>query len=273
MDAQSRGALIGMVLAQAEQVGDFAGDLSATASGLCGAALEVRERSATPDDFAQLIATAVARIKGKPSRRPRAKRKHGSPVGHAKHERQFVADPDYIVESKAPRAACYTADLQDQAGAVGGCEPDHRSAPCAGRGDRSAPVRGDLPGSAARLRSWHPPAGLEMSRSFGTRLESLVIYYRQEQHMSYERTQTALRNLHGVAISQGGIDQIMQRAGQQSGGCYGSRLEQGGAGGVRSSTVTKPAPVSTASTGGNGFSAPPRRFCTSSNPVVGRMSS
>jgi transposase len=34
--------------------------------------------------------------------------------------------------------------------------------------------------------------------------------------MSYERTQTALWNLHGVAISQGGIDQIMQRAGRQA---------------------------------------------------------
>ena len=55
-----------------------------------------------------------------------------------------------------------------------------------------------------------------MTRSFGARLEGLVIYYRQEQHMSYERTQTALWNLHGVAISQGGIDQIMQRAGQQA---------------------------------------------------------
>ena len=61
-----------------------------------------------------------------------------------------------------------------------------------------------------------PPAGLEMTRTFGARLESLVIYYRQEQHMSYERTQAALLNLHGVTISQGGIDQIMQRAGQQA---------------------------------------------------------
>ena len=61
-----------------------------------------------------------------------------------------------------------------------------------------------------------PPAGLEMTRSFGARLEGLVVYYRQEQHLSYERTQTALWNLHGVAISQGGIDQIMQRAGQRA---------------------------------------------------------
>jgi len=59
-----------------------------------------------------------------------------------------------------------------------------------------------------------PPAGLELNRSFGARLETTVVYYRQEQHMSYERTQAALLNLHGVHLSQGGIDQIMQRAGQ-----------------------------------------------------------
>ena len=61
-----------------------------------------------------------------------------------------------------------------------------------------------------------PPAGLEMERAFGARLEATVVYYRQEQHMSYQRTQAALANLHGVEISQGGIDKIMQRAGNQA---------------------------------------------------------
>ncbi len=56
-----------------------------------------------------------------------------------------------------------------------------------------------------------------MERTFGARLEATVVYYRQEQHMSYVRTKSALRDLHGVKISQGGIDKIMQRAGQQAG--------------------------------------------------------
>jgi transposase len=42
------------------------------------------------------------------------------------------------------------------------------------------------------------------------------VYYRQEQHLSYQRTLEALQNLHGVKISQGGIDQIMQRAGREA---------------------------------------------------------
>jgi transposase len=55
-----------------------------------------------------------------------------------------------------------------------------------------------------------------MGRTFGARLEATVVYYRQEQHMSYARTKSALRNLHGVEISQGGIDKIMQRVGQKA---------------------------------------------------------
>jgi transposase len=61
-----------------------------------------------------------------------------------------------------------------------------------------------------------PAAGLEMGRTFGARLEGTVVYYRQEQHMSYVRTQSALHVLHGVKISQGGIDQIMQRGGKSA---------------------------------------------------------
>jgi hypothetical protein len=55
-----------------------------------------------------------------------------------------------------------------------------------------------------------------MTRRFGARLESMVVYYRQEQHLSYQRTQQTLENLHGVTISQGGIDAIMQRVCQQA---------------------------------------------------------
>jgi hypothetical protein len=55
-----------------------------------------------------------------------------------------------------------------------------------------------------------------MERSFGARLEATVVYYRQEQHMSYQRTQLALQNLHAVQISQGGIDEIMQRVGKRA---------------------------------------------------------
>jgi len=61
-----------------------------------------------------------------------------------------------------------------------------------------------------------PTAGFEMNRRFEARLEATVVYYRQEQQMSYERTQEALWQLHGVKNSQGGIDKIMRRAGKKA---------------------------------------------------------
>jgi serine/threonine protein kinase len=59
-----------------------------------------------------------------------------------------------------------------------------------------------------------PPPGLEMERTFGARLEAMLVYLRQEQHLSYQRTQRTVRELYGVTISQGGIDRVMGRAAQ-----------------------------------------------------------
>jgi transposase len=61
-----------------------------------------------------------------------------------------------------------------------------------------------------------PPAGLEMERTFGARLESTVVYYRQQQHMSYLRTRAALQELYRLEISPGGIDRILQRGGKRA---------------------------------------------------------
>jgi transposase len=68
-----------------------------------------------------------------------------------------------------------------------------------------------------KKQTTEPLAGLEMERTFGARLEATVVYFRQEQHMSYVRTEAALLDLHAVKISQGGIDKIMQRGGHQAG--------------------------------------------------------
>jgi transposase len=145
----------------------------------------------------------------------RKKRRRGARQGHPKHERKFVINPDHIVEVK-PRV-CHTCqfDLSHECGVLMDIHqitelPVAKAevievrqyaveCPCCGQGQLG-----------------EAPAGLEMERSFGTRLEATVVYYRQEQHMSYVRTQAALQNLHGLAISQGGIDRIMQRAGRQA---------------------------------------------------------
>jgi transposase len=145
----------------------------------------------------------------------RKRRRHGPPLGHAKHEREFIAKPDHIVEVKPQVCEHCQTDLRQERHAL--MEVNQIT---------------ELPLAQAEvIEVWQyealcphcgleqvgqPPIGLEMNRTFGARLESTVVYYRQEQHLSYQRTLAALQNLHGMEISQGGIDQIMQRAGREA---------------------------------------------------------
>ena len=145
----------------------------------------------------------------------RKKHKHGPPKGHEKHEREFVADPDHIVEIKPSTCQRCQTDLS-QAEMVLLDVNQVTELPQA-----KAEVIEIRQYSAACsccgiVQKEEPPAGLEMERSFGARLEATVVYYRQEQHMSYVRTRAAMQNLHGVEISEGGIDKIMQRAGNKA---------------------------------------------------------
>ena len=57
------------------------------------------------------------------------------------------------------------------------------------------------------------PAGLAPLRQFGPRLEATVGYYKQEQHLSYERIIETLRDWWGVALSEGGLNCSLRRAG------------------------------------------------------------
>jgi transposase len=143
----------------------------------------------------------------------RRRRRHGPPFGHEKHERKFVAQPDHIIELHAKSCGKCHADLNNQAGHLVDVNQitELPKAPAQVIEVRQYAVT--CPECGA-FQIEEPPAGLEMSRRFGSRLEATVVYYRQEQHMSYVRTQKALLDLHQVEISQGGIDEIMKRAGK-----------------------------------------------------------
>jgi len=145
----------------------------------------------------------------------RKKHRHGPPHGHAQHIRQFVANADHVVEVRPRVCKDCQGDLSQESGALVNVNqitelPDAKAevievrqyavkCPCCGH-----------------KQTGEAPAGLEMERAFGARLEATVVYYRQQQHMSYVRAEAALRDLYGVKISPGGIDKIMQRGGQQA---------------------------------------------------------
>lgn len=149
----------------------------------------------------------------RPGDKPR--KRHGPAKGHEKHERQFVEHPDHIVELKAQRCEHCQASLENEAGELLAVNQITELPPSAGEVIEVRQYAITCPDCQQRVIA-EPPAGLEMSRRFGARLETTVVYYRQEQHLSYQRTQQTLENLHGVTISQGGIDDIMQRVGQQA---------------------------------------------------------
>lgn len=149
----------------------------------------------------------------RPGDKPR--KRHGSAKGHEKHERQFVEHPDHIVELKAQRCEHCQATLDHQVGELLAVNQITELPPSPGEVIEVRQYAVTCPDCQQRVIE-QPPAGLEMTRRFGSRLETTVVYYRQEQHLSYQRTQQTLANLHGVNISQGGIDDIMQRVGQQA---------------------------------------------------------
>jgi transposase len=145
----------------------------------------------------------------------RKRHRHGPPVGHVKYERKFVAIPNHIVEAKTLVCEHCQSDLSAESGKLLDVNQITELPEAKAEVIEVRQYETECP-YCGQEQIGEPPAGLEMGRTFGARLEGTVVYYRQEQHMSYKRTKSALRDLHGVEISQGGIDQIIQRGGKSA---------------------------------------------------------
>lgn len=145
----------------------------------------------------------------------RKKHKHGPPLGHTKFERQWASQPEHVIELKPKACRRCQTDLEGAELLLADVNQISELPAAKAEVIEVRQYEAECPGCGAHQTD-EPPAGLEMERAFGARLEATVVYYRQEQHMSYVRTQAAMRNLHGVEMSQGGIDKIMQRVGRQA---------------------------------------------------------
>ena len=145
----------------------------------------------------------------------RPRHKHGPQFGHDKHERTLVAQADEIVHLRSQSCSACQADLSAEEGQLVKVNQITELPPARAQVIEIRQYLTSCP-QCGQEQVEEPAAGFEMNRRFGVRLEATVVYYRQEQHMSYERTQEALWQLHGVKISQGGIDKIMQRAGKKA---------------------------------------------------------
>jgi transposase len=149
---------------------------------------------------------------------PKDKRKrhrHGPPVGHVKYERKLVAKPDHLVEVKPLVCEHCQRDLSAENGELVDVNQITELPEAKAEVIEVRQFEVVCPGCGQKQTS-EPPEGLEMERTFGARLEATVVYYRQQQHMSYERTKMALSDLHGVKLCEGSIDKITQRAGNEA---------------------------------------------------------
>ena len=203
----SRDELIQLILAQIEQLERLKADNEALRMKL--------EKGKKPPTNSSNSSQPPSRDQKRSLPSDRRKRRHGAPAGHPRHERQFVATPDHIVVLKAESCPSCHAELRSAEGVLRDVNQITELPPAQAEVIEVRQYEVNCP-ECGRRQVDEPPAGLEMERSFGARLEATVVYYRQEQHMSYQRTQAAMLNLHGVEISQGGIDKIMQRAGNKA---------------------------------------------------------
>lgn len=150
---------------------------------------------------------------------PKAKRRRhrGAKAGHAKAERPLTDTPDQVIEVRPNACAGCGQDLQTVAPVRTVRRqitelPEIKPVVIE---TRQHEVACPACGHAARGAR---PAGLEAERQFGPRLEAPVAYFQHQQHLSYERTQTTLRDVFGVTLSEGGQACSLERAGQAAQG-------------------------------------------------------
>jgi len=217
LEQLTKDQLVEIILLQNEQVKQLA-QLQAAFEKLQAdhEALKLKmEQRSKPPTNSQNSSQPPSRDQKSNAPKDKRKHRHGPPQGHEKHERQFVAQPDQVVELRAKQCAHCHAHLNEKADRLVKVNQITELPPAKAEVIEVRQYETVCP-DCGHVQIAQPPTGLEMERTIGARLETTVVYYRQEQHLSYERTQLALGHLHGVAISQGGIDGIMRRAGDKA---------------------------------------------------------
>jgi transposase len=75
------------------------------------------------------------------------------------------------------------------------------------------------PGCGVRTKGTYP-AGLEPTRTFGPGIEAVLGYFHERHHVGYERLVEVCRDVFGLTISEGGIDQALRRLGARARPAY-----------------------------------------------------
>jgi transposase len=70
------------------------------------------------------------------------------------------------------------------------------------------------------------PTGLEPHRTFGPGIEALLSYFHERHHVGYERLVEICRDVFGLAISQGGVENALRRLVERARPTYAAIREQ-----------------------------------------------
>jgi transposase len=70
------------------------------------------------------------------------------------------------------------------------------------------------------------PEGLEPRRTFGPNVEALLSYFHERHHVGYERLVEVCRDVFGLAISQGGVENALARLAERARPTYAAIREQ-----------------------------------------------
>ena len=184
-----REALIELVMQQAQQIAALQGEIEVLQKKM--------EKGKKPPTNSSNSSQPPSRDQKGNLPGKRKKHRHGPPLGHPKYERKFVAQPDHIVEVKPQVCHTCSSDVSQEPIVLVDVNQITELPAAHAKVIEVRQYRVECL-SCGQEQVGQPAAGLEMERSFGARLEATVVYYRQEQHMSYVRTQAALQNLHGV---------------------------------------------------------------------------
>src|SRR5688500_5620560 len=135
----------------------------------------------------------------------------GAKPGHEGHSRVMCETPDAVVEHRPGQCsgcgAALAADLPAETVSVHERVELPEVKPCATHHARLAVCC-----TACGTRVVAPPPQAARGTPFGPRLHAVATYLKTFQALSYERLQSALCDLFGLRLSQGGLMNLLRRA-------------------------------------------------------------
>ena len=214
MDRLSREELLELLVQQAEVIGRQQVELAEREAAIERRDEKIRELEEELAQFWRPAKTpensSVPPARGqKANRTDGRRRKHGPKRGHVGISR-VRSKPDVVVACRPSACAgCGEALPQTRGQQVGRSqvtdlptfapvviEARQYAVTCARCGERTV-------GSY--------PAGLEPRRTFGPGVEALLSYLHERHHVGYERLVELCRDVFGLAISQGGVENALRR--------------------------------------------------------------